>query len=444
MTAGRIPFRVALGRTGIILLDEVLHNSAFDDNVFAKPEVWDVFSEVFQGLEGEKILPMLEMKDLTYKHGEMNIPCRDGRFLYDLILKKGFKRGLEIGTYNGYSTLWIALALETTGGSVVTIEIDPVSGQEARKNFQKAGLDHVIDSRINDAFEEIPKIEGEFDFIFIDAGKEDYGKFLKMLRDRLKTGGAIVAHNVINYARDMRDYLDVVQSDPEFETTIHRTSEEGFSVSIKRRERPTLDKILERYIEALGGREALEKLNTRICRGQFIDDRPYTGPLKTFPFEAYSKIPDRWLIIQHHGEKMYKEGFDGEACWRLDDKGLVRDDDRARSKIAFILNPQNALHIQNYFPRLILEGEKAVEGRLTYVVRNQRKNEHFNLYFDAESGLLARIGYYWELKDYREVDGVKFPFRVDMSRKGGLNTYSFDSVEHNVPIDDERFAVPEQ
>jgi predicted O-methyltransferase YrrM len=93
----------------------------------------------------------------------------------------------------------------------------------------------VIDSRINDAFNEIRKIKGEFDFIFIDANKEDYLRFWKLLKDRIAPGGAVVAHNVINYARDMRDFLDAIKNDPEFETTIHKTSSEGISVSIKSR-----------------------------------------------------------------------------------------------------------------------------------------------------------------------------------------------------------------
>jgi caffeoyl-CoA O-methyltransferase len=118
---------------------------------------------------------------------------------------------------------------------VITIEYDRTSGEEARRNFEKAGLEDVIDSRINDAFEEIPKIEGNFDFVFIDAWKPDYVRFLRLLKDRVLPGGAIVAHNVTNYARDMQEFLDAIQNDSELETTFHEISAEGFSVSIKRK-----------------------------------------------------------------------------------------------------------------------------------------------------------------------------------------------------------------
>jgi len=230
----QFPFHMVLNQNRIFVHDEVKHNVAIDEHLFAMPDAGEVFADAFQGIEDPKVLPMLKMKDLTYEHGDMNIPCRDGRFLYDFIIRKGYKRGLEIGTYNGYSTLWLGLAFQRNGGQVFTIEIDPVSGQEAARNFQKAGLSNVIDSRINDAFDEISKIKGEFDFVFIDANKEDYSRFLKLLKNRVAPGGAIVGHNVINYARDMSDFMDAIQNDPDFETTIHRTSAEGISVSIKR------------------------------------------------------------------------------------------------------------------------------------------------------------------------------------------------------------------
>jgi predicted O-methyltransferase YrrM len=234
----KFPFRVATSRKGgesYFAFDKIEHNVPIADKQFAIPDAGDVFADAFAGIGESEVLPMLKMKTLSYEHGEMNVPCRDGRFLYDLIIRNGYTRGLEIGTFNGYSTLWFGLAFRKTGGHVITIEYDRVSGEEARKNFKKAGLESVIDSRINDAFEEIPKIQGNFDFIFIDAWKPDYVKFLSLLKDRILPGGAIVAHNVTNYARDMQDFLEAIQNDPTLETTFHEISEEGFSVSIKRK-----------------------------------------------------------------------------------------------------------------------------------------------------------------------------------------------------------------
>ena len=217
------------GGTSTYRFDDVAVNIAIEDARFAIPDLGEVFPDVFEGLTDPEIVPLLKV--FPSVHEDMNVPCRDGRFLHDLIVQNGYKRGLEIGSFTGYSALWMGLALKKTGGRLVTIEFETSSGEEARKNIRRAGLEAVVEARIADAFAEIPKIEGEFDFVFIDAGKPDYVKFLNLIRDRVAAGGAIVAHNVTNYARDMQDYLAAVQNDPGLETTFQELSAEGMSVS---------------------------------------------------------------------------------------------------------------------------------------------------------------------------------------------------------------------
>ena len=126
----------------------------------------------------------------------------------------------------------MGLAFRETGGGMITIEYEELRGLEARENFRKAGLDDVIDSRINDAFKEIPAIKGDFDFIFLDAWKPDYIKFLELIRGRVKPGGAIAAHNVIAQESSMRDFLEAIENDPGLETTYIEASPEGISLSI--------------------------------------------------------------------------------------------------------------------------------------------------------------------------------------------------------------------
>lgn len=229
------PARIVINRQGgfaTYVFDVVESNVPVRDKQFAIPELDEVFPDVFEGLEDAKVIPLL--KDFPSGHEDMNVPCRDGRFLYDFILENKYTRGLEIGTFTGYSALWMGLAFQKTGGKLITIEIDSTSGQEAQKNIKKAGLGDVVDARIADAFKEIPEIQGTFDFIFIDAWKPDYVKFFRLLRDRIVPGGAIIAHNVTNYARDMKDFLDVIKNDPGLETSFQELSEEGMSVSIVR------------------------------------------------------------------------------------------------------------------------------------------------------------------------------------------------------------------
>ena len=188
---------------------------------------------VFAGIDDPVVLPML--KTLYGKPVHWNVPPEDGRFLYDLVLRKGYKRGLELGTSNGYSTLWLGLAFRKNGGKITTIEIDRGRAAEARENFRKAGLSNVIDSRLNDAFAEIPKMEGTFDFVFIDAGKGDYKRFLDLLYPRVTAGGVITAHNVLDLGSEMPDFLDAVQTNPNLKTTIEKTSQAGISVSFKKK-----------------------------------------------------------------------------------------------------------------------------------------------------------------------------------------------------------------
>ena len=186
-------------------------------------------SDPFSGISNEKVLPML--KHLPYRHGGMNVPESDGRLLYDIIMEHGYQRGLEVGTSNGYSTLWLGLAFQQNGGEIITIEIEPSRAREAQENFKHAGLETTIDSRINDALKEIPTLKGEFDFVFLDAWKPDYIKYLEMVLPKMKPGGVITAHNVTSQGPDMRDFLDAIKDNPQLETTINRSSRAGVSVS---------------------------------------------------------------------------------------------------------------------------------------------------------------------------------------------------------------------
>jgi caffeoyl-CoA O-methyltransferase len=234
----KFPFRIATSRKGgetFYAFENVQHNILIADKKLAIPDPSEVFADAFEGLEDTQVLTMLECQELTYTHEDMNVPIRDGRFLHDFILKKGYTRGLEIGTFTGYSTLWMGLAFQKTGGKIITIEIDEKYGRAAMDNFEKAGLEDIIDSRISDALEEIPRLEGTFDFVFIDAWKPDYIQYLKLLKGRVQPGGAIIAHNVTNYAQDMKDYLNAIKNDSDLETTFDTTSSEGMSISIVRK-----------------------------------------------------------------------------------------------------------------------------------------------------------------------------------------------------------------
>ncbi|HOF21033.1 MAG TPA: class I SAM-dependent methyltransferase, partial [Bacteroidales bacterium] len=97
---------------------------------------------------------------------DMNVPEVDGRLLYDIIIKNGYRSALEIGTSTGHSGIWIAWALSKTGGRLITIDIDEGRHRRALENFRKAGLDRYIDARLADAHVLVKELKGSFDFVF--------------------------------------------------------------------------------------------------------------------------------------------------------------------------------------------------------------------------------------------------------------------------------------
>lgn len=166
--------------------------------------------------------------------GQLAVSEEDGRFLRTLVAATDTKRALEIGAASGYSAIWIGLALRATGGRLVTIEYDRARAREAADNVRRAGLADVVHVVAGDAFAEVPKLEGTFDFVFLDAWKKDYQRFFDLVFPRLNKGGLFVAHNVVNKRSEMGDFLKTIQTHPSLWTTIVQPSGEGMSVSLKR------------------------------------------------------------------------------------------------------------------------------------------------------------------------------------------------------------------
>jgi predicted O-methyltransferase YrrM len=166
--------------------------------------------------------------------GQLAVSEEDGRFLRVLIATRGAKRALEIGGASGYSAIWIGSALKDTGGRLVTIEYDPGRAKELAENVRRAGVADVVQVVAGDAFEQIPRIEGTFDFVFLDAWKKDYKRFFDLVYPRLDAHGVFVAHNVVNKKSEMEDFLATIHQHPSLWTSIVSPSSEGMSVSVKR------------------------------------------------------------------------------------------------------------------------------------------------------------------------------------------------------------------
>ena len=167
--------------------------------------------------------------------GQLAVSEEDGRMLRVMAVTGRAKRALEIGSASGYSAIWIGLGLRDTGGRLVTVEFDPVRAREAAANVRRAGLADIVQVIQGDAFKEIPKLPGTFDFVFLDAWKKDYKRFLDLVFPRLDGGSLFLAHNVVNKGKDMPDFLAAIETNPALLTAIVTPSGEGISISVKRR-----------------------------------------------------------------------------------------------------------------------------------------------------------------------------------------------------------------
>lgn len=169
---------------------------------------------------------------------DWNIPEADGQVLFDLIIENNFQNVVDIGTSTGHSTIWMAWALSKTGGRLITVEIHEGRHKKALANFKEAGLAEYIDARLADAHELVKHLEGPFDFVFCDADKEWYKNYFIALAPKFDAGGCFSAHNVsADYMSGITEFLQYVQSLPDFETTINRSSPAGISITCKSAEK---------------------------------------------------------------------------------------------------------------------------------------------------------------------------------------------------------------
>ena len=166
----------------------------------------------------------------------LNTTPGDAMLLRILIEARGAKRGIEVGAASGFGAINMGIGFERTGGTLTSVEIDPQRAAQTRQNLAKVGLEKTCSVITGDALTVLPALQGEFDFIFIDAAKPDYLKYLKAVEGKLSKGAVVVADNVIVSARAMAGYLDYVQHSPNYETVILRASMEkgdGMAVSYK-------------------------------------------------------------------------------------------------------------------------------------------------------------------------------------------------------------------
>jgi len=145
-----------------------------------------------------------------------NVERETGHWLALLVRATNAREVLEVGSSNGVSTIWLAAAARDNGGRVTGTEILPVRAADANNNLAAAGLDAVARVVVGDARDTVATLSGRFDFVFIDAEKDDYVDHLEAVIDHVRPGGLILADNVISH--DVSAYQAAVRARSDLET----------------------------------------------------------------------------------------------------------------------------------------------------------------------------------------------------------------------------------
>jgi photosynthetic reaction center cytochrome c subunit len=211
---------------------------------------------------------------------------------------------------------------------------------------------------------------------------------------------------------------------------------------------PSTDQILDKYLAAVGGADALMKIKSRVQKGTLE-----TGGIQ-FPIEVYSEAPDKRISISHPQGGESVTAFNGEVGWLTIRNGIHMMTGSEREAARLDAELYFPARVKQLYKELRVRPGEDIDGRPTYMVVARDANlPSLRLYFDQQSGLLRRqlrsaetplgrnptqIDY----SDYREIDGVKIPYRWTLTRPNGSFTIKVDQAQQNVPIDDKLFVPP--
>jgi hypothetical protein len=213
---------------------------------------------------------------------------------------------------------------------------------------------------------------------------------------------------------------------------------------------PTIDQVIDKYLRALGGKSALQKVRTRVMRGSLITQGGLMAPL-----EIYEKAPNKSFTTFRNPMGVTLMGFDGAIGWtRSPEQGLRELDGKELVFRRFESEFYKELKLKERYPKMVMLGVAKLGDHENYVIEaTTAEGNAETLYFDTQTGLLVRQDFTVEnqqsrgtiqtrFADYREANGVKLPFVIHRSRPGFTFSYKFDEVKLNVPINDAKFSRP--
>ena len=215
---------------------------------------------------------------------------------------------------------------------------------------------------------------------------------------------------------------------------------------------PSSDQLIDKYVKAIGGKAALEKLTSRVSKGTLeMDQLP--GPAAE---EIYAKAPNKqYMVTDLSSFGQARRGFNGAAGWEDNPQTGMRD--ITGPELAAMKRDADfymAIKLRELYPKMTVKGKESVNGHDAYVVEAiPPDGDAATMYFDADSGLLVRIVRETEgpngkatldvtFDDYRAVDGIKLPFVMHFTLGEFAFVIKLSEVKHNLPIDDAKFDKP--
>jgi predicted O-methyltransferase YrrM len=149
-----------------------------------------------------------------------NLEPETAALLAVLVRCSGRRRLLEIGTSNGYSTIWLAWAAGATGGRVTSVEMDPGRQGLADENLSRAGLRELVDLKLGDATEVVGDLPGPFDLVFFDADRVSAPAQLELVVPKLAPDVMVLADNVLSHPQEVAGYLEALEGLPGFDRLV--------------------------------------------------------------------------------------------------------------------------------------------------------------------------------------------------------------------------------
>ena len=215
---------------------------------------------------------------------------------------------------------------------------------------------------------------------------------------------------------------------------------------------PSADDLFNKYIAAIGGQAAIDKLKSRMAKGTIVQANG-----NSLQFELYQVAPDKFYQIVTTPQGTFERGFNGTVGWEKTARGVREITGSQLADLKAANNLFGLIKLKEQFTRTRVTGKDKIGDREVYVLNGTATDgKRQRLFFDAETGLLLRRTVYMptmigvipeqaDFEDYRDVDGVKFPFTARSSAievGNPVQTRKFAEVKLNAAVDESKFNMP--